>query len=92
MGGCTAASILPTSLSQMRKFVRAEAVPDEDTFNIDVMLKKEDYDEPGSLDYRKNMAMATAGLAAKFGVAHHKIVAGSEEGDQAMSLHVQQVI
>jgi hypothetical protein len=60
--------------------------------NIDVTLRKEDYGEPGTSDYRKNMAMATAALAEKFGVARHKIIAGAEEGDQAKSAHVQQVI
>ena len=37
-------------------------------------------------------AMVMAGLIKKFGVAHHKIVAGGEEGDQSKSAHVQQVI
>ena len=83
----------PKSTSQMRKFVRAEPVPDGDMLTIDVTLKKEDYGAPGSSDYRKNMAMATVGLSEKFGVARHKIVAGGEEdGDQSKSAHVQQVI
>jgi hypothetical protein len=55
-------------------------------------VRKEDYGEPGSSDYRKNMAMATAALSEKFGVARHKIVAGGEEGDQAKHAHVQHVI
>ena len=38
------------------------------------------------------MAMATAALREKFGVAPHKIVAGGEEGDQAKHAHDQQVI
>ena len=82
----------PTSTTQMRKFVRVDPVPDGDMLTIDVTLKKEDYGVPGSSDFRKNMAMATAGLSEKFGVARHKIVAGGEEGDQSKSAHVQQVI
>ena len=83
----------PIATSQMRNFVRTDPVPDGDMLAIDVTLKKEDYGVPGSSDYCKNMAMATAGLTEKFGVAWHKIVAGGEEdGDQSKSAHVQQVI
>ncbi len=46
-------------------------------------LKKEDYGELGSSDYRKNRAMATALLAEKFGVARHKILTEAKEGDQS---------
>lgn len=91
--GRDASSAPPTDTSQFRKFVRVDPVPDGDMLAIDVTLKKEDYGLPGSSDYRKNMAMATAGLSDKFGVARHKIVSGGEEdGDQSKSAHVQQVI
>ena len=59
---------------------------------MDVALKKENYGEPGTSDYRKNMAMATQALTEKFGVARHKIVADAEEGDVSKNLHVQQVV
>ena len=36
--------------------------------------------------------MATALLSEKFGVAKHKVTSGAEGGDQAKSLHVQQVV
>ncbi len=36
--------------------------------------------------------MATALLSEKFGVAKHKITSGAEDGDQAKSLHVQEVV
>jgi hypothetical protein len=82
----------PTATAQSRKFVRSDPVPDEFMLDIEVTLRKQDYGEPGSSDYRKNMAMATAGLSEKFGVARHKILAGGEEGDQSKHAHVQQVI
>ena len=91
-GGRNARSAPPISLGQLQKFVRDEAVPDSDMLNIDVTLRKEDYGAPGSSDYRKNMAMATAALSEKFGVARHKIVVGGEEGDRAKHAHVQQAI
>ena len=78
--------------SQASKFVRTEDVPDEDMLEIQVSLRKEDYGDHGTSDYRKNMAMATAPLKDKFGVARHKIIAQAEEGDQDKSMHVQQVI
>ena len=82
----------PNSVPHLKKFVRDEAVSDEDMLDIDVTLKKENYGVPGTSDYRKNMVMATTGLAEKFGVARHKIVGGSEEdGDQPKYAHVQQV-
>eukprot|EP00956_Cyclotella_meneghiniana_P025569 scaffold53544_cov39-Cyclotella_meneghiniana.AAC.4 len=64
---------------QKSKFVRTT---DNDVFatNIQVALRKEDYGEPGSSEYRKNMALATYPLAEKFGVARHKIVTAAEEG------------
>jgi hypothetical protein len=83
----------PKTTAQMRKFVREIPVDDADILhNSGVTLRKEDYGTPGSTDYRKNMLMATASLPEKFGVAKHKIVAGGEEGDQAKSAHVQQVL
>ena len=56
---------------QSSKFVRTVDVPDSAMLNVDVTLKKDDYGLPGSSDYRKNMAMATAPLSDKFGVARH---------------------
>ena len=67
---------------QASKFVRATDVYDADMLDVDVALKKENYGELGSSDYWKNMAMATAALYEKFGVARHKIVTSEEEGDQ----------
>ena len=40
-------------------------LPDEEMLDIEVSLKKEDYGELGSSDYRKNRAMATAPLMEK---------------------------
>ena len=91
-GGRTASDAPPKSTKQLRKFVRDVPVDDADMLTIDVTLRKEDYGAPGSSDFRKNQAFATAGLHEKFGVARHKIVSGAEEGDQAKSAHVQQVI
>jgi hypothetical protein len=91
-GGRKASDAPPKSTKQLRKFVRDVAVDDANMLTIDVTLRKEDYGAPGSSDYRKNQAFATAGLAEKFGVARHKIVSGGEEGDQSKSAHVQQVI
>jgi hypothetical protein len=75
---------------QIRKFVCAKPVQDGNMLLINFTLKKEDYGAPGSLDYRKNMAMATVGLTEKFG--RHKIVTGREEGNKSKIAHVQQVI
>eukprot|EP00956_Cyclotella_meneghiniana_P009422 scaffold13022_cov30-Cyclotella_meneghiniana.AAC.1 len=76
---------------QKSKFVRDT---DNDVFatNIQVALRKEDYGEPGSSEYRKNMASATYPLAEKFGVARHKIVTAAEEGDETKNRFVQQVL
>lgn len=74
------------------KFVRATAVPDSDMLETQVTLAKANYGEPGSSDFRKNMALATAALHDKFGVAKHKVLTDIEEGDQNKSMHVQQVI
>jgi hypothetical protein len=82
----------PKQTAQMRKFVRETPVDDGDLLTVDVTLRKEDYGEPGSSDYRKNMLMATASLPEKFGVARHKIVSDGEEGDRPKTAHVQQVI
>ena len=53
----------PTSTVQLKKFVRMEAVDDADMLDVDVTLRKEDYGEPGTSDYRKNMLMATKSLS-----------------------------
>ena len=71
---------------QMRKFVCTNPVLDGDMLLINVALRKEDYGVPGSSDYQKNMAMAMDRLSEKFGVTHHKIVAGTEEGNQGKVL------
>jgi hypothetical protein len=62
----------PTLTVQLKKFVHQEAVDDADMLDVDVTLRKEDYGEPGTSDYRKNMLMATMSLSEKFGVAKHK--------------------
>jgi hypothetical protein len=62
----------PTLTVQLKKFVHQEAVDDADMLDADVTLRKEDYGEPGTSDYRKNMLMATMSLSEKFGVAKHK--------------------
>jgi hypothetical protein len=67
-------------------------VDDADMLDVDVTLRKEDYREPGTSDYRKNMLMATTSLSEKFGVAKHKLVTHAQEGDQEKSAHIQQVI
>jgi hypothetical protein len=83
----------PYQLSrQHSKFVRATDLPDDELLTIQVSLKKEDYGELGSSDYRKNRAMATQPLAEKFGVARHKLVTDAEDGDQSKYSHVQVVI
>jgi hypothetical protein len=82
----------PTLTVQSKKFVREKAVDDTDMLDVDVTLRKEDYGEPGTSDYRKNMLMATTSLTEKFGVAKDKIVAHAQDGDQEKSAHIQQVI
>ena len=83
----------PTPRSAQRsKFVLDTDVPDTDMLDIEVSLKKEDYGEPGTSDYRKNRAAATAALSEKFGVARHKVLAAAEDGDQSKYTHVQTVI
>ena len=67
-------------------------LPDEEMLDIEVLPKKEDYGELGSLDYQKNQAMATAPLWEKFGVARHKILTKLKEGDQLKYSHMQAVI
>eukprot|EP00956_Cyclotella_meneghiniana_P032410 scaffold89146_cov64-Cyclotella_meneghiniana.AAC.1 len=78
--------------TQRSKFVRDEDLGEEFMFEVDVTLRKQDYGEPGSSEYRKNKEMATRTLTKKFGVARHKIVSGAEEGDVSKHMHVQQVI
>eukprot|EP00956_Cyclotella_meneghiniana_P015031 scaffold22790_cov42-Cyclotella_meneghiniana.AAC.3 len=60
--------------------------------NVRVALRKEDYGEPGSSEYRKNMAAATYPLAEKFGVARHKVLSSAEDGDETKNRFVQQVL
>jgi hypothetical protein len=88
----TTQSRAPPKSVQAAKFVRDEDVPDSEMREGQVVLRREDYGEPGSTEYRKNMQMATYPLAEKFGVAKHKIIAGAEDGDQTKSMHVQQAI
>ena len=40
--------------NQSSKFVREEDLPDSEISNIDTALKKSDYGEPGTTEYRKN--------------------------------------
>lgn len=87
----------PTSrpTGQRDKFVRLSDVPDADMLDVDVVLRKEDYGAPGSSDYRKNMAVATAALGEKFGVARHKVThrtGEAESGDAKGNQHVQHAI
>ena len=72
--------------------MHATNVDDADMLDVDVALQKEKYGDPGSSNYRKNMALATVALYKKFGMARHKIVTTSEEEDQMKHQHVQQVI
>eukprot|EP00956_Cyclotella_meneghiniana_P006105 scaffold7949_cov37-Cyclotella_meneghiniana.AAC.11 len=67
---------------------------DNDAFatNIQVSLRKKDYGEPGSREYRKNTASATYPLAEKFGAARHKIVTSAAEDDKTKNRFVQQVL
>lgn len=66
----TTTSTAPKS-AQAAKFVRDVDVPDNEMLEGQVVLRREDYGEPGSSEYRKNMQMATYALAEKFGVAKH---------------------
>jgi hypothetical protein len=72
--------------------LRDRSLGEEFMSEVDVTLRKQDYGEPGSTEYRKNREMATRPLAEKFGVARHKIVSDAEEGDVSWHMHVQQVI
>jgi hypothetical protein len=63
-------------------------VGDADMLNVDVSLRKEDYGEPNTSDYRKNMLIATTSLTEKFGVAKHKLVTRAQDGDQEKSAHI----
>ena len=79
------------------KFVRTTDVSDEMRLDVNVMLHKEDYGEPGSTEYRKNWQMATYALDQKPKIWHgtrhrHKIVSDAEEGDASKHMHIQQVI
>ena len=81
-----------TTGSQKSKFVRETDVPDSLLLTVEVTLRKEDYGEPGTSEYRKNRQMATHALEQKFGVARHKIVSDAEDGDASKNMHIQQVI
>jgi hypothetical protein len=73
--------------------VRNDDVPDSEMLEGQVVLRHEDYGEPGSTEYRKNMQMATYPFAEKLGVAKHKIAGGgAEDGDQTKFMHIQQAI
>eukprot|EP00956_Cyclotella_meneghiniana_P026982 scaffold59653_cov23-Cyclotella_meneghiniana.AAC.1 len=75
---------------------KSKFVPQDDNdvcaVNVRVALRKEDYGEPGSSEYRKNMAAATYPLPEKFGGARHKVLSSAEEGDETKSRFVQQVL
>ena len=68
---------------------------DDDVGANEVILEKKNYGIPGTMEFRKNMQMATAPLAKKFGVtSHHMVycVSGGQEGDQKSFDHVQRII
>ena len=83
---------LPAVQNQSSKFVLDEDLPDSEIANVDIALKKADYGEPGTSEYRKNMAMATYALAEKFGVASHRVSSNLEEGDHSSKQYIQQTI
>ena len=83
--------IIVSASPQKAKFVR-DVDNDVYAVNLQVALRKEDYGEPGSSEYRKNMASATYPLSEKFGVARHKVVTSAEDGDETKNRYVQQVL
>ena len=47
---------------------------------------------PGSSDYRKNMALVTSPLTDKVGVASHKIIVKSQDGDSTSAQQIKRTI
>ena len=76
-------SLKPNVVGQRSKFVLEEDILDVDITDADVTLLKEHDGVPGSSDYRKNTMLATSLLSDKFGVASHKIIVKSQDGDSA---------
>ena len=70
-------------VGQKSKFVLPEDLLDASITNADITLQKEHYGVPGLSDYRKNIVLATSPLSDKFGVASHKIIVKSQDGDNA---------
>lgn len=60
--------------------------------NQDIILKKENYETPGTNKRRKNMAMATEPLKEPCGVSKYKVVNKVEDDNQQSCLHIQQMI
>jgi hypothetical protein len=69
-------------LTQSQSFLARDFL-DADIADADATLRKEHYGVLGSSDYRKNMMLATFSLDDKFGVATHKTVIKSQEGDSS---------
>ena len=65
---------------------------DTEIADTNFTLQKEHYRTPGSRDYLKNIAMANSPFAKRFGLASHKIVIKSQDGDTSSNQHVQQMI
>ena len=70
-------------------------VSDDNLGANEVILEKKNYGIPGTMEFRKNMQMATAPLAEKFGVTsqhmvHH--VGSGQEGDKKSFEHVHRII
>ena len=82
----------PKVVGQRSKFVLEEDILDVDIADSDVTLRKEHYGVPGSSDYRKNMVLVTSPLDDKFGVASHKVIVKSQDGDVNTSQHIQQTV
>ena len=85
-------SLMPKVVGQKSKFVLEEDILDADIADADVTLRKEHYGVPGSSDYRKNMMLATSPLSDKFGVASHKIIVKSQDGDSASAQQIERTI
>ena len=65
---------------------------DVDITDADITLQKEHYGVPGSSDYRKNVVVVISPLADKFGVASHKIVVKSQDGDSSSAQQIKRTI
>ena len=79
-------------MGEKSKFVLPEDILDVDIADADVILWKEHYGVPGSSDYRKNMMLATSLLSDKFGVASHKSIVKSQDGNSASAQQIERTI